>query len=84
MRNLPDPYAPEAQDHERQKLRKVLIVNVVADVGYVVLGAVLARHGRPKVAGSGVAIAVQGGFLLVHDTVHAVGARAAATGTRGR
>jgi uncharacterized protein DUF6992 len=76
MRNLPDPYAPEAQEHERQKLRKVLIVNVVADVGYVVLGAVLARHDRPEVAGSGVAIIVQGGFLLVHDSLHAVGARA--------
>jgi len=84
MGRLPDPHAPEVQERERRTLRKVLVVNVVADVGYVVLGAVLARHGRPKVAGSGVAIVVQGGFLLVHDSVHAVGAGAGATGTRGR
>jgi hypothetical protein len=76
MRKLPDPYAPDAQDRERRKLRNVLWVNAVADVGYVALGAVLARSHRPTVAGSGVAIVVQGAFLLVHDTVHAVGARA--------
>jgi hypothetical protein len=76
MQNLPDPYSPEAQERERKKLRTVLAVNVVADVGYVALGAVLARHERPDVAGSGVAIIVQGGFLLVHDSLHAVGSRA--------
>ena len=76
MRNLPDPYAPEAQERERKKLRTVLVVNVVANVGYVALGAVLARHERPDLAGSGVAIIVQGGFLLVHDSLHAAGSRA--------
>lgn len=74
MRQLTDPYAPDAQERELQKLRKVLLINVVADVGYVALGAVLARHDRPHVAGSGVAIIVQGAFLLVHDSVHAAGA----------
>lgn len=74
MRTLADPYAPEAQERERRKLRRVLMVNAVADVGYVALGTVLARSGRRKVAGSGVAIVVQGAFLLVHDGVHAVGA----------
>jgi hypothetical protein len=75
MRNLPDPYAPEAQERERRTLRKVLLINVVADAGYVVLGAALVRQERPMVAGSGAAIIVQGAFLLVHDSVHAAGAR---------
>ena len=74
MRSVADPYAPKAQERERRKLRKVLLINVVADVGYVALGAALARSGRREVAGSGVAIVVQGTFLLVHDSWHAVGA----------
>jgi hypothetical protein len=77
MRRLPDAYAPEAQEAERATLRRVLLVNVAADVGYVVLGAGLARDSRPHLAGAGVAIVTQGAFLLVHDTIHAVGARPA-------
>ena len=74
MRRLPDPYAAPAQERERSTLRRILWVNAAADVGYVALGAVLARDHRARVAGAGVAIVVQGAFLLVHDSVHAVGA----------
>lgn len=38
MRRLPDAYAPPAQEAERVKLRRVLLVNAAADVGYVALG----------------------------------------------
>jgi hypothetical protein len=75
MRRLPDPFATAAQEDERVKLRRVLLVNVAADVGYVALGARLARDSRPRLAGAGVAILLQGAFLLLHDSVHAVGAR---------
>lgn len=71
MRRSPDPYAPAALAAERRGLRRVLVANAVADVGYVVLGAVLARSARPRVAGAGVAVVLQGAFLLVHDSYHA-------------
>ena len=71
MLRSPDPYAPAAIEAERRLLRRVLLANAVADLGYVVLGVVLARSGRPRVAGSGAAIVVQGLFLLLHDSHHA-------------
>lgn len=77
MRKLPDAYAAQAQEAERVSLRRVLLVNAAADVGYVALGVGLARDSRPRVAGAGVAIVVQGAFLLVHDSIHAAGARPA-------
>lgn len=77
MRRLPDAYAPAAQAAERATLRRVLLVNAAADVGYVALGVGLARDSRPRVAGAGAAIVVQGAFLLVHDSIHAAGARPA-------
>ena len=40
---LPDAYAPAAQEAERVSLRRVLLVNAAADVGYVALGVGLAR-----------------------------------------
>ena len=82
MRALVDAYADAAQETERIKLRRILLVNAAADVGYVVVGAVLARDSRPRVAGSGVAIVIQGAFLLVHDSVHAVGAQPGAVSAR--
>ena len=41
------------------------------------LGVGLARDARPRLAGAGVAIVMQGAFLLVHDSIHAAGARPA-------
>jgi hypothetical protein len=65
-----DPYAAAALDTERVKLRRVLLINVVADAGYVGLGLTLARHRRPRAAGAGAAVAIQGTFLLLHDAHH--------------
>ena len=77
MRRLPDAYEPSAQEAERVTLRRVLLVNAAADAGYVALGVALARDPRPRLAGAGVAIVMQGAFLLVHDSLHAAGARPA-------
>lgn len=71
MHRSGDPYAPAALERERVLLRRVLVANAVADAGYVALGLVLARSPRPEVAGAGVAVAVQGAFLLLHDSHHA-------------
>lgn len=76
MRRLGDPYEPSALAHERRWLRRVLVVNVVADAGYVIGGVALWR-GRPEhlyAAGAGAAITLQGTFLMVHDAQHAIGA----------
>lgn len=72
MRRLVDPYAPAALERERRRLRTVLLINVVADAGYVVGGLVLWRARRPRASGAGAAIAVQGGFLVIHDAYHAL------------
>ena len=77
MRHSPDPYAPAALEAERVLLRRVLVINAVADLGYVVLGVVLTRSDRPRAAGAGVAVVVQGAFLLLHDSHHAWRARTA-------
>lgn len=76
MRRLGNPYNPEALEHERLWLRRILVINAVADAGYVVGGVALWR-GRPAhsyAAGAGAAIALQGTFLLLHDAQHAIGA----------
>lgn len=82
MGRLADPFAPAALEHERRQLRKVLLVNVVADAAYVVVGVVLWRsplstvwrsQSHPRAAGAGAAIVVQGAFLLLHDARHAWG-----------
>lgn len=47
------------------RLRKILLVNCAADVGYLALGAYTYRSGRH---GDGSAILVQGAFLLALDS----------------
>ena len=48
-----------------ERLRRVLLVNAVLDVGYLATGAWLVRDGRWR--GDGAAVVVQGAFLLVLD-----------------
>ena len=55
-------------DPDPRRLRTVLLVNSVADVGYLALAAVVWRKGRP---GDAAAIAVQGAFLLALDSHYA-------------
>lgn len=50
---------------EPRRLRQVLLVNCVADLGYLALGTAMVRRGRQ---GDGAAIIVQGAFLLALDS----------------
>lgn len=65
---------PDPADAARS-LRRLLLVNSALDVGYVAAGLALVRvrrvRGRDSV-GDGLAVVLQGGFLLVLDVVHAV------------
>jgi hypothetical protein len=64
--------------HEIRKLRNVLAINALADVGYIAGGIAIAARSRRGVsplrmgAGDGAAIVVQGAFLLVLDVSQAV------------
>ena len=51
------------------RLRTVLLVNAGLDVGYLAAGAWVVRDGRWR--GDGLAVLVQGAFLLVLDTAAA-------------
>ena len=51
-----------------ERLRKILLMNCAADVGYLALGVYAYRSGRH---GDGTAIAVQGAFLLALDSHYA-------------
>lgn len=53
-----------------RSLRRLLIINGIADIGYIGLGAYLARHPK-RSRGDGLAITIQGGFLLVLDATYA-------------
>lgn len=74
MRRAGNPYALTALRRERRGLRRVLLLNAAADVLYVAGGAWLwrANPDRPERAGAGAGIVVQGAFLAVHDTFHAL------------
>jgi hypothetical protein len=74
MRRAGHPYAPAALQRERRVLRRVLLANAAADALYVAGGAWLWRASpdRPERAGAGAGIVVQGTFLCVHDTFHAL------------
>ena len=73
LRRLADPYDPVVLERQRRKLRIILAVNAVADAGYCVTGVVLRRRRhRPRAAGAGAAIIIQGAFLLLHDSYHAL------------
>lgn len=51
------------------RLRRVLLVNAGLDVGYLAAGTWLVQ--RPRWRGDGLAVLVQGAFLLVLDTAAA-------------
>lgn len=75
MRRSANAYAPAELERERRRLRTLLLVNVVADAGYLVLGGALWRRPQARASGTGAAILVQGGFLLVHDGYHVLASR---------
>lgn len=53
---------------EPRRLRRVLLLNCVADLGYLAVGAAALRRGW---RGDGAAIVVQGAFLLALDSHYA-------------
>lgn len=64
-------------DAEARKLRRLLLINAAADVVYIAGGAHIAYHaGKDGTSlrmtrGDGLAILIQGAFLLVLDTAYA-------------
>ena len=50
-----------------EAFRRLLLVNSGLDVIYLIVGVVLLLRAAPLVRGFGIAILVQGGFLLVFD-----------------
>ena len=69
--------SPQQVEVKARNLRRLLMVNAVADIGYVIGGAVIAGRGLTgrstfrMSGGDGVAIVIQGGFLLVLDSYFA-------------
>ncbi|MDZ7707047.1 MAG: hypothetical protein U5J97_03960 [Trueperaceae bacterium] len=63
---------PIGSEHRRQRLHRLLLVNVGLDVVYLAIGAaLLGFDAGPVRAGHGVGVIVQGGFLLLFDAWHA-------------
>ena len=68
---------PEQVDAEARKLRTLLLINAAADVAYIAGGAHIAFHARDGRTiwrmgrGDGLAIAIQGAFLLALDATYA-------------
>lgn len=58
------------------RLRRVLLANAAADVGYLAAGVAVLRR-RPRWRGDAVAVLVQGAFLLVLDAAAASALRPA-------
>ena len=71
---------PEQVDAEARKLRTLLLINAAADVVYIAGGAHIAFHAKPGPPertsfrmgrGDGLAILIQGAFLLALDATYA-------------
>ncbi len=72
-RTQPSFATREAVEAERRRVVRLLRINAVLDVGYVVVGlALLGWEPSATRVGHGVGVLIQGGFLLVFDVAHAV------------
>lgn len=61
---------------ERTNLSRVFFINAALDVAYVAVGSAIWAAGKtPAVRGTGAGIVVQGGFLLVFDSLGGVAMR---------
>lgn len=72
---LENPNAPAQQAPQARSLQRLLWINAVLDVFYVLGGFVVARirgAGDERWRGQGHGIMVQGAFLLVFDVLHAL------------
>ena len=71
-----EPDDPAATRAFARRLRRLLLLNAGLDVLYVAVGvALITLWQTPDGLGHGIGVVLQGGFLLVFDTVH--GTRAA-------
>jgi hypothetical protein len=73
--SIPEEHSPARQAKASGNLRRILWINTGLDLAYVTGGIILARtKGREDAfwRGSGFGIAVQGGFLLLFDLLHAL------------
>ena len=67
----------EQVDAEARKLRTLLLINAAADIVYIAGGAHIAHHAGPSSTslrmgrGDGLAILIQGAFLLALDATYA-------------
>lgn len=57
---------------ERQRLRRILLINTLLDVGYLAAGMYLTTRRDVRWRGTGWGIVIQGGFLLLLDSLHAL------------
>jgi len=54
-----------------EKIKKILLVNVYLDVGYVVVGILLILFGgNVFLMGNGLGLIIQGAFLFIVDLIH--------------
>jgi hypothetical protein len=81
LATLDDPYSPSTLAAEHAQLRRILVVNAGLDVGYIAAGVMGVRwalrratagSALPSTAGHAAAIVLQGAFLLVFDSRHAM------------
>ena len=57
-----------------KKLKKILIVNAILDIGYVIIGFIIfiGFFEINQYNGHGLGVIIQGGFLAVFDTYYAI------------
>lgn len=68
----PDADHPDVLLRETRNLRRLLLINAVLDVLYIVAGGVvLSTFTTDFARGNGVGIIIQGGFLLLFDAFYA-------------
>lgn len=81
LNTTPDPAAPAVIERETRNLGRLLWLNALLDVGYV-LGGVLLTRREPveKWRGHGIGVIIQGGFLFFFDLLHALSLKRLKTG----
>lgn len=63
-------------NRQAKRLRRWLWINTALDVLYILVGIWLwqtHRQGNPFLAGNGLGVVIQGAFLLIFDSLHALG-----------
>lgn len=74
MREKPEALTPEYMDRETIQLTRLLWVNGILDIVYVLVGLRLAGGKKEHPRGMGWGIVLQGAFLFVFDLLHALSA----------